>query len=92
VLNPLLNAKLRILKMMIVFHCFPLAKLLLYMKRKRKVYLYKLSPASCNAGMCRTPSFEAIHVVPKKQTQHKAIGNPTAFIFEKAVRILDLTL
>jgi hypothetical protein len=45
--------------------------------------------------MCRTPSFEAIHVVPqKKQTQHKAIiGNPTAFILvEKAVLILDLTL
>jgi hypothetical protein len=38
--------------------------------------------------MCCT--LEAIHVVPQKQTQHKAIiGNPTAFILvEKAVRIL----
>jgi hypothetical protein len=43
---------------------------------------------------CVNSFFEAIHVVLKKQTQHKAIiGNPTAFILvEKAVRILDLTL
>jgi hypothetical protein len=47
--------------------------------------------ASCKAGMCFTPSFEAIQVVPqKKLTQHKArIGNPMEFIlFEKAFCIL----
>jgi hypothetical protein len=45
--------------------------------------------------MCRTPSFEAIQVVPqKKHTKDRAnMGNPTEFILvEKAVRILDFTL
>ena len=39
---------------------------------------------SCIAGMCLTPSFEAIQVVPqKKLTQHKAnIGNPIASTFD----------
>ena len=50
---------------------------------------------SCNAGMCFTPSFEAIQVVPqKKLTQHKAkIGNPMALTLdETAFLILVLTL
>ncbi len=51
--------------------------------------------ASCNAGMCFTPSLEASQVVPqKKLTQHKAkIGKPIALILdEKAVFILVLNL
>ena len=51
--------------------------------------------ASCRAGMCFTPSFEAIQVVPqKKLTQHKAnIGKPMALTFdETAFLILVLTL
>ena len=51
--------------------------------------------ANCKAGMCFTPSFDAIQVVPqKKLIQHKAkMGNPIAFILdEKALRILVLTL
>ncbi len=50
---------------------------------------------SCKAGMCFTPSFEAIQVVPqKKLTQHKAkIGNPMAVALdETAFLILVLTL
>lgn len=52
-----------------------------------------LIPASCKAGICFTPSFEASQVVPqKKLTQHKArMGNPMAFILdEKAFFILVL--
>ncbi len=51
--------------------------------------------ASCKAGMCFTPSFDAIQVVPqKKLTQHNAkIGKPIAFILaEKAFFIRVLTL
>ena len=51
--------------------------------------------ASCKAGMCFTPSFEAIQVVPqKKLTQHNAkMGKPIAFILaEKAFFIRVLTL
>ena len=54
-----------------------------------------LMAASCNAGMCLTPSLEAIQVVPqKKLIQHKAkIGSPIALIFdETAFLILVLTL
>lgn len=42
-------------------------------------------PASCKAGMCFTPSFEAIQVVPqKKLIQHKAkMGNPMVLIRDK---------
>lgn len=50
---------------------------------------------SCRAGMCFTPSFEAIQVVPqKKLIQHKAkMGNPIAFTLdEKAFLILVFTL
>ena len=51
--------------------------------------------ASCKAGMCFTPSFEAIQVVPqKKLTQHKAkMGSPIVFIrVKKAFLIRVLTL
>jgi hypothetical protein len=51
--------------------------------------------ASCKAGMCFTPSFEAIQVVPqKKLTQHKAnMGNPMELTLdETAFLILVLTL
>ena len=54
-----------------------------------------LIATSCKAGMCLTPSFEAIQVVPqKKLTKHNAnIGNPTIFIFvEMAFLILAFTL
>jgi hypothetical protein len=54
-----------------------------------------LIPASCNAGICFTPSFDANQVVPqKKLTQHKAkMGNPMALILdEKAFFILVLKL
>ena len=50
---------------------------------------------SCKAGMCFTPSLEAIQVVPqKKLTQHKAkIGSPIVSILdETAFLILVLTL
>lgn len=44
-----------------------------------------LIPASCKAGMCLTPSFEAIQVVPqKKHTQLKAkMGKPMALTLEE---------
>ena len=51
--------------------------------------------ASCKAGMCFTPSLEAIQVVPqKKQTKHKAIiGKPIALTLdETAFCILSFTL
>ena len=54
-----------------------------------------LMPASCKAGICFTPSFEASHVVPqKKLTQHKAkMGKPMALILDaKAFFILVLNL
>ena len=54
-----------------------------------------LIPASCKAGMCFTPSFEASQVVPqKKLTQHNArTGNPMILILdETAFFILVFTL
>ena len=54
-----------------------------------------LMAASCKAGICFTPSFDAIQVVPqKKLTQHKAnIGSPIEFTLdETAFLILVLTL
>jgi len=54
-----------------------------------------LIPASCKAGICFTPSFEASQVVPqKKLTQHKAkMGNPMALILdEKAFFIIVFIL
>ena len=51
--------------------------------------------ASCKAGMCLTPSFEAIQVVPqKKLTKHNAkIGKPIILIRdETAFLILVFTL
>lgn len=54
-----------------------------------------LMAANCKAGMCFTPSFEAIQVVPqKKLTQHKAkMGNLIVFILdENALRIRVFTL
>jgi hypothetical protein len=51
--------------------------------------------ASCKAGICFTPSLEAIQVVPqKKLTQHRAkMGKPMVFILaEKAFLIRVLTL
>ena len=50
---------------------------------------------NCKAGICFTPSLEAIQVVPqKKLTQHNAkMGKPIAFILaEKAFFIRVLTL
>ena len=86
VLKPLLITKLRILRINIVFHCFPLGQGVFLYKKKTT---YKsppsncLIPASCKPGIFFTPSFEASQVVPqKKLTQHKAkIGHPIVLIF-----------
>ena len=54
-----------------------------------------LIAANCKAGICFTPSFEAIQVVPqKKLTQHNAkIGSPIVLTLDrKAFLILVLTL
>jgi hypothetical protein len=64
VLSPLLKAKLRMLKMMIVFHCFPGQASFYTRKGNVKYPINCLIPASCNGGICLTP-FEAIHVVPQ---------------------------
>lgn len=74
--------------MKIAFHCFPLGQgAFLYTKKATKSIpaINCLMPASCKAGMCFTPSFEAIQVVPqKKLIQHKAkMGNPMVLIRDK---------
>src|SRR6187402_3004039 len=87
VLSPLLKTKLSKLRIMMVFHCFPLGQGV-FLNRKKARYKEPprncLIPASCNAGICLTPSLEASQVVPqKKLTQHKAkIGNPMEFILD----------
>lgn len=98
VLKPLLKTKLRMLKMIMVFHCFPFGQGV-FLNKKKEIYsnppMNCLMAASCKAGMCFTPSFEAIQVVPqKKLTQHKAkIGNPMVLTLDKkAFLILVLTL
>lgn len=98
VLNPLLKTKLRMLKIMIAFHCFPFGQGV-FLNKKNEMYrkppMNCLMAANCNAGICFTPSFDAIQVVPqKKLTQHKAnMGNPMALTLdEKAFLILVLTL
>ena len=88
VLRPLLKTKLRMLRMKIAFHCFPFGQdAFLYTKKATKSIpaINCLMPASCKAGMCFTPSFEAIQVVPqKKLIQHKAkMGNPMVLIRDK---------
>ena len=98
VLSPLLKTKLSILRIMMLFHCFPFGQGVFLNKKKLR---YKeppincLIPASCNAGMCLTPSLVANQVVPqKKLTQHKAkMGNPIALILDlKAVFIFVFNL
>lgn len=83
---------------MIVFHCFPFGQGL-FLNKKKEIYknpaMNCLMAASCIAGICFTPSLEAIHVVPqKKLTQHKAnMGNPIVLILdEKAFLSLVFTL
>ena len=81
-----------------VFHCLPFGHGVFLYKKKPTYKIPPINcliPASCSAGICFTPSFDASQVVPqKKLTQHKAkMGSPMALILdEKAFFILVLTL
>ena len=98
VLSPLLNTKLRMLRINMAFHCLPFGQGVFLYKKKATYSIPPMScliPANCKAGICFTPSFEASQVVPqKKLTQHKAIiGKPMVFILEeRAFFILVFTL
>ena len=98
VLKPLLNTKLSMLRMNMVFHCLPFGQGVFLYKKKATYSIPPMScliPANCKAGICFTPSFEASQVVPqKKQTKHKAIiGKPIALTLdETAFCILSFTL
>ena len=98
VLNPLLNTKLRMLRIKMAFHCLPFGQGVFLYKKKPTYSIPPINcliPASCKAGICFTPSFDASQVVPqKKLTQHKAkMGNPIALILdEKAFFIFVFTL
>jgi hypothetical protein len=72
------------LKMMIVFHCFP--KPLFIQEKGNVKYLNKLSNSGELWRHMPDSFFEAIHVVPQKNIAANAIiGSPTAFILvEKA--------
>jgi hypothetical protein len=84
--KPLLKAKFKMLKIIIVFH--PLVKVLFH--QKVTTYSSPISwriPANCSAGMCFTPSLGRSSGSQKKQKHNAIIAKLLAF-FEQIMRLL----